>query len=181
MTACDEHASLRAARHGRGGVLVLVSCRVGPNYRPPALPEGAAAPLVSLNTAARNPGAAARCLVAALQRSAARRSGPGSADRRTAIWPRPMRTLPRRARRCPRCMPRRYPSTEVSAAAASTGAIRSRRRFSRSAAIARRPSGCTRICFRRHTRSISSVASIARSKRQTPTRNRLPQLATACG
>jgi NodT family efflux transporter outer membrane factor (OMF) lipoprotein len=31
-------------------ILFLVSCHVGPNYRPPALPDGAAAPLVSANS-----------------------------------------------------------------------------------------------------------------------------------
>jgi len=33
-------------------IIALSGCRVGPNYHPPALPRGAAAPLVSLNTAA---------------------------------------------------------------------------------------------------------------------------------
>jgi NodT family efflux transporter outer membrane factor (OMF) lipoprotein len=33
----------------------LAACRVGPNYRAPALPTGAEAPLVSLNTAAETP------------------------------------------------------------------------------------------------------------------------------
>ena len=40
------------------GVLTIASlaaCRVGPNYRPPALPTGTEAPLVSLNTAAETP------------------------------------------------------------------------------------------------------------------------------
>ena len=36
-------------------VLFLVSCRVGPNYRPPAMPEGAGAPLASVNTALETP------------------------------------------------------------------------------------------------------------------------------
>jgi len=35
--------------------LLFISCRVGPNYRPPALPEGAAAPLVSVNPAVETP------------------------------------------------------------------------------------------------------------------------------
>ena len=36
-------------------VASLAACRVGPNYRAPALPSGAEAPLVSLNTSAETP------------------------------------------------------------------------------------------------------------------------------
>jgi NodT family efflux transporter outer membrane factor (OMF) lipoprotein len=36
-------------------VFFLVSCRVGPDYRPPALPEGAATPLVGVNAALETP------------------------------------------------------------------------------------------------------------------------------
>ena len=40
-----------------GAIIVasLAACRVGPNYRAPALPSGAEAPLVSLNTSAETP------------------------------------------------------------------------------------------------------------------------------
>jgi NodT family efflux transporter outer membrane factor (OMF) lipoprotein len=52
-------SSLRAAVTAGVAVLPLVSCRVGPNYRPPALPEGAAAPLVGVNPALETPTAPA--------------------------------------------------------------------------------------------------------------------------
>ena len=45
----------------------LAACRVGPNYHAPSLPSGAEAPLVSLNSAAETPSAAAGCVVAPLQ------------------------------------------------------------------------------------------------------------------
>ena len=45
----------------------LAACRVGPNYHAPALPSGAEAPLVSLNSAARDAGGAAGCVVAPVQ------------------------------------------------------------------------------------------------------------------
>jgi NodT family efflux transporter outer membrane factor (OMF) lipoprotein len=44
-------SSLRAAAMVGVTVLFLVSCHVGPNYRPPDLPAGTAAPLVSVNNA----------------------------------------------------------------------------------------------------------------------------------
>jgi NodT family efflux transporter outer membrane factor (OMF) lipoprotein len=46
---------LRAAAISGATSLFLVSCHVGPNYRPPALPEDAAAPLVNVNTAVATP------------------------------------------------------------------------------------------------------------------------------
>jgi NodT family efflux transporter outer membrane factor (OMF) lipoprotein len=46
---------LRAAAVAGAAILVLVSCHVGPNYRPPVLPEGAAAPLVGVKTALETP------------------------------------------------------------------------------------------------------------------------------
>jgi outer membrane protein TolC len=48
-------SSLRAGAVAGATILFLVSCHVGPNYRPPALPEGAAAPLVGVNTALETP------------------------------------------------------------------------------------------------------------------------------
>ena len=48
-------SSLRARAMAGVAVFFLVSCRVGPNYRPPALPEGAAAPLVGVNAALETP------------------------------------------------------------------------------------------------------------------------------
>jgi NodT family efflux transporter outer membrane factor (OMF) lipoprotein len=48
-------SSLRAGAIAAVAVLLLVSCHVGPNYRPAALPEGAAAPLVSVNPAVETP------------------------------------------------------------------------------------------------------------------------------
>jgi len=48
-------SSLRAGGIAGVVILFLVSCRVGPNYRPPALPGGAAAPLVGVNTALESP------------------------------------------------------------------------------------------------------------------------------
>jgi NodT family efflux transporter outer membrane factor (OMF) lipoprotein len=48
-------SALRAAVVAGATILFLVSCHVGPNYRPPALPEGAAAPLVGVNTALETP------------------------------------------------------------------------------------------------------------------------------
>jgi len=47
--------SLRAGAIAGAIILFLASCHVGPNYRPPALPEGAAAPLVGVNTALETP------------------------------------------------------------------------------------------------------------------------------
>ena len=46
---------LRAGAVAGATTLFLASCHVGPNYRPPALPEGAAAPLVGVNTALEAP------------------------------------------------------------------------------------------------------------------------------
>jgi NodT family efflux transporter outer membrane factor (OMF) lipoprotein len=48
-------SSLRARATAGVAVFFLLSCRVGPNYRQPALPEGAAAPLVGVNTALETP------------------------------------------------------------------------------------------------------------------------------
>jgi NodT family efflux transporter outer membrane factor (OMF) lipoprotein len=47
--------SLRGRAIAEAVVLALVSCHVGPNYRPPALPEGATAPLVGVNTELESP------------------------------------------------------------------------------------------------------------------------------
>jgi NodT family efflux transporter outer membrane factor (OMF) lipoprotein len=46
---------LRAGAVAGATTLFLASCHVGPNYRPPSLPEGAAAPLVGVNTALEAP------------------------------------------------------------------------------------------------------------------------------
>jgi NodT family efflux transporter outer membrane factor (OMF) lipoprotein len=46
---------LRTGAISAVAVLYLVSCRVGPNYRPPALPEGARAALVGVNSALETP------------------------------------------------------------------------------------------------------------------------------
>jgi NodT family efflux transporter outer membrane factor (OMF) lipoprotein len=49
---------IRSRRNVLAGALVavaLAACRVGPNYHAPALPAGAEAPLVSVNTAAETP------------------------------------------------------------------------------------------------------------------------------
>jgi NodT family efflux transporter outer membrane factor (OMF) lipoprotein len=46
---------LRAGAIGGVAVLFLVSCHVGPNYRPPPLPEGATAALVGVNSALETP------------------------------------------------------------------------------------------------------------------------------
>jgi len=49
---------IRSRRTVALGVIIVASlaaCRVGPNYHAPALPSGAEAPLVSLNTAAETP------------------------------------------------------------------------------------------------------------------------------
>src|SRR4029077_10655710 len=48
-------SSLRARAVAGVAVFFLVSCRVGPDYRPPALPEGAATPLVGVNAALETP------------------------------------------------------------------------------------------------------------------------------
>jgi outer membrane protein, multidrug efflux system len=47
--------SLRAGAIAAVAVLCLMSCRVGPNYRPPPLPEGASAALVGVNSALETP------------------------------------------------------------------------------------------------------------------------------
>jgi NodT family efflux transporter outer membrane factor (OMF) lipoprotein len=47
--------SRRAVAMGAVIFAALAACRVGPNYHAPALPSGAEAPLVSLNTAAETP------------------------------------------------------------------------------------------------------------------------------
>jgi len=46
---------LRAGAIGGVAVLFLMSCHVGPNYRPPPLPEGATAALVGVNSALETP------------------------------------------------------------------------------------------------------------------------------
>jgi NodT family efflux transporter outer membrane factor (OMF) lipoprotein len=46
---------VRAGAIAGVAVLLLMSCHVGPNYRPPALPEGAPAALVAVNTAVETP------------------------------------------------------------------------------------------------------------------------------
>jgi NodT family efflux transporter outer membrane factor (OMF) lipoprotein len=46
---------LRAGAVAGIALFFLISCHVGPNYRPPALPEGAAAALVAVNTAIETP------------------------------------------------------------------------------------------------------------------------------
>jgi NodT family efflux transporter outer membrane factor (OMF) lipoprotein len=46
---------LRAAAVAGVATFLLISCHVGPNYRPPALPEGATAPLVTVNPAVETP------------------------------------------------------------------------------------------------------------------------------
>jgi NodT family efflux transporter outer membrane factor (OMF) lipoprotein len=53
----SESVRVRAARGAAAGALIalLAACRVGPNYHAPALPAGAAAPLVSVNAAEETP------------------------------------------------------------------------------------------------------------------------------
>lgn len=48
-------APMRAGAVAAGTMLFLSSCHVGPNYQPPALPQGAAAPLVTVNPAVETP------------------------------------------------------------------------------------------------------------------------------
>jgi NodT family efflux transporter outer membrane factor (OMF) lipoprotein len=47
--------SYRVVVLGLFAIVWLAACRVGPNYRPPTLPSGTEAPLVSLNSAAETP------------------------------------------------------------------------------------------------------------------------------
>jgi len=47
--------SYRVVVLGLFAIVWLAACRVGPNYRPPTLPTGTEAPLVSLNSAAETP------------------------------------------------------------------------------------------------------------------------------
>jgi NodT family efflux transporter outer membrane factor (OMF) lipoprotein len=49
------NSSLRAGAIAGVAILSLVSCHVGPNYRPPALPEGAPAALIGVNAAVETP------------------------------------------------------------------------------------------------------------------------------
>ena len=159
-------------------VASLAACRVGPNYRAPALPSGAEAPLVSLNTSAETPTPPPDVwwrlyddsrLDALVQEALGANRTLAAADANFAA----ARAVVSEEQ------VNRYPST-----AAFAGGLYGRDAVTDEILelglyIARRRFGCSKTSFKPRTRSIYSVASTVRSKWRMPTRSRWPRPAMA--
>ena len=158
----------------------LAACRVGPNYHAPALPPKAEAPLVSLNAAAETtatpPDAWWRLyddprLDQLVQEALKANLDLAAADANFAAARAALSAV----------HANRYPSTGIVAGGVYGRDPVTEEILELQGQRPRRSSGCSRMCFRRPTRSICSAECTGPSRRRMRTQTRWPPPATTCG